>query len=212
MGRLTDLTVGELGAEVAAASPAPGGGSAAALAGSVAAALVAMVCRLSGGRDDLATTADELAKTLDTAEELRSRLLELIDEDTAAFDAVMIAVRLPKAEEAQRVARVAALEQATLAAAAVPLETLTAAARTLALAGALVGRANPAAASDLGVAVELARAAAEGALLNVAINLASLPADDEVDRCRRESQAEIGSVRTAASAAAATIADGIGLG
>jgi formiminotetrahydrofolate cyclodeaminase len=212
MGRLTDLTVGEFGAGVAAASPAPGGGSAAALAGSVAAALVAMVCRLSGGRDDLATTADELAKTLDTAEELRSRLLELIDEDTAAFDAVMIAVRLPKAEEAQRVARVAALEQATLAAAAVPLETLTAAARTLALAGALVGRANPAAASDLGVAVELALAAAEGALLNVAINLSALPPGGDVDRLRHASAREIDAARATATLATEAIRRGLSLG
>ena len=212
MGRLTDLTVSGFDAEVAAASPAPGGGSAAALAGSVAAALVAMVCRLSVGRDDLATTADELAKTLDAAEGLRRRLLELIDEDTAAFDAVMIAVRLPKAEEAQRVARVAALEQATLAAAAVPLETLTAAARTLALAGALVGRANPAAASDLGVAVELALAAAEGALLNVAINLSALPPGGDVDRLRHASAREIDAARATATLAMEAIRRGLSLG
>ena len=211
MGRLIDLTVSGFDAEVAAASPAPGGGSAAALAGSVAAALVAMVCRLSVGRDDLATTADELAKTLDAAEGLRRRLLELIDEDTAAFDAVMIAVRLPKAEEAQRVARVAALERATLAAAAVPLETLTAAARTLALAGALVGRANPAAASDLGVAVELARAAAEGALLNVAINLGALPPGGDVDRLRQASAREIDAARATATLAMEAIRRGLRL-
>ena len=212
MGRLIDLTVSGFDAEVAAASPAPGGGAAAALAGSVAAALVAMVCRLSVGRDDLATTADELAKTLDAAEGLRRRLLELIDEDTAAFDAVMIAVRLPKAEEAQRVARVAALERATLAAAAVPLETLTAAARTLALAGALVGRANPAAASDLGVAVELARAAAEGALLNVAINLGALPPGGDVDRLRQASAREIDAARATATLAMEAIRRGLSLG
>jgi formiminotetrahydrofolate cyclodeaminase len=212
MGKLIDRTVAAFDEELASASPAPGGGSAAALSGSLAAALVAMVCRLSVGRSDLAASDEELTEALKAAEGLRSRLLELVDEDTAAFDAVMDAVRLPKADAAQRSVRGAALAKATLDAAAVPLETLTAARQTLDLAAALAGRANPSAASDLGVAVELARAAAEGALLNVAINLASLPADDEVDRYRRESQAEIGAVRTAASAAAATIADGIGLG
>jgi formiminotetrahydrofolate cyclodeaminase len=212
MGSLIDLTVGAFDREVAAASPAPGGGSAAALAGSVAAALVAMVCRLSLGRSDLDAGDEELTKTLDVAEGLRSRLLELVDEDTAAFDAVMIAVRMPKAEESQRVARVAALERATLSAAAAPLETLTASARTLALAGALVGRANPAAASDLGVAVELARAAAEGALLNVAINLGSLPPGDDVDQLRRSSACEIDAARSTATIATEAIRRDLGLG
>ena len=212
MGRLIDLTVGAFDAEVAAASPAPGGGSAAALAGSVAAALVAMVCRLSLGRDDVAAADEELSAALEQSERLRCLLLELVDEDTAAFEAVMVAVRLPKADAAQRAARSVALKRATFGAAAVPLETLTAARQTLELAATLAGRANAGTASDLGVAVQLARAAGEGAFLNVAINLLSLPAEDGVDRCRRESQAGIAAVRAAADAAAATIAGGLGLG
>jgi len=211
MGRLIESTVRAFDEELASASAAPGGGSAAALSGSLAAALVAMVCRLSLGRADVAATDEELTETLAAADGLRSRLLELVDEDTAAFDAVMDAVRLPKTDEAERAARGAALTSATLGAAAVPLETLAAARQTLALAAALAGRANPATASDLGVAVQLARAAAEGALLNVAINLASLPAGDDADRYRRESQAEIAAARGLAAAAAATIAGGLGL-
>ena len=211
MGELTELSVGAFSAEAAADSPAPGGGSAAAVSGSLAAALVAMVCRLSLGRDDLAVSEEELQATLAAAERLRGRFLELVDEDTAAFNAVMDAVRMPKAGEPQRSARSAALAQATLAAAAVPQETLTASAQILTLAGALVGRANPAAASDLGVAVELARAAAEGALLNVAINLGALPPGDEVAELRMASAREIDVARRSSAAAAQVIRRGLGV-
>lgn len=211
MDRLIDDSVGAFSGELAAASPAPGGGSAAAVSGSLAAALVAMVCRLSLGRDDLAVSEEELTATLAAAERLRGRFLELVDEDTAAFNMVMDAVRMPKAEGAERSARSAALAEATLAAAAVPLETLTASAQTLTLAGVLVGRANPAAASDLGVAVELARAAAEGALLNVAINLGSLSPDDELEELRSASAREIDVARRSSAAAAESIRRGLGV-
>jgi formiminotetrahydrofolate cyclodeaminase len=209
--RLIDDSVGAFAKELAAASPAPGGGSAAAVSGSLAAALVAMVCRLSLGRDDLAVSEEELTGTLATAERLRGRFLELVDEDTAAFNAVMDAVRMPKADGAERSARSAALAEATLAAAAVPLETLTASAQLLTLAGALVGRSNPAAASDLGVALELARAAAEGASLNVAINLGALPPDDEVEKLRAASAREIEVARRSSAAAAEAIRRGLGV-
>ena len=211
MGKLIDLTVSAFSAETASDSPAPGGGSAAALAGAVAAGLLAMVCRLSLGRDDVAATDEELSRALARSDELRLRFLGLVDEDTASFDAVMDAIRMPKADDEQRTARSAALAQATLGAAAVPLETLTAARETLELAAPLAGRANAAAASDLGVAVHLARTAAEGALLNVAINLASLPPGDEAERLQRESHAAIETARASAAAASAIIAGGLGL-
>ena len=211
MGTLVDLSVNAFGAEVASASPAPGGGSAAALAGSIAAGLVVMVCRLSLGRHDIAASDEEIAEVLAESERLRSRLLEIVDEDTAAFDAVMDAVRVPKAEETERAARSEALTRATLAAAAAPLETLAATRQTLQLAARLAGRANPAAVSDLGVAVHLARAGAEGALLNVGINLSALPDGDAVRELRRESRAEIELARAAAVPAAAAIASALGL-
>jgi formiminotetrahydrofolate cyclodeaminase len=211
MGTLVELTVSAFDAEVASASPAPGGGSAAALAGSVAAGLVAMVCRLSLGRDDIAASDAEIDVALEQSERLRGRLLELVDEDTAAFDAVMDAVRMPKVEEPERVARREALTRATLGAAAVPLETLTASRQTLELATQLAGRASPGAVSDLGVAVHLARAATEGALLNVEINLSALPDGDAVGETRRESRAEIELARAAAATAAAVIASALGV-
>jgi formiminotetrahydrofolate cyclodeaminase len=211
MGTLTDLTVSAFGAELASASPAPGGGSAAAAAAGIGAALVAMVCRLSLDKRDVVATDEELSKALDESERLRRRLVELVDEDAAAFNAIMDAVRMPKADDAQRLARAAALAEAKLGAAIPPLETLSAARQTLALAASLAGRSNANTASDLGVAVQLCRAAAEGALMNVAINLSTLPPGDDVDRSRRESQAEIDAARASAAAAAATIAGVLGL-
>jgi methenyltetrahydrofolate cyclohydrolase len=203
VGRLIESSVTAFADEMASGSPAPGGGSAAAFAGSMAASLVAMVCRLSIGKTGVDAGEGELTTALAAAETLRLRLLELVDEDTAAFEAVMFAVRMPKGDEAQRAARAAAMAYATFGAAEVPLETLTAAAQVLALAGPLVGRSNPAAASDLGAAVELARAAAEGAVLNVAINLDSLPPGDDYDRLRRETDRQIDLARTTSTAAVA---------
>jgi formiminotetrahydrofolate cyclodeaminase len=211
LGTLTDLTLGAFDDEVASVSPAPGGGSAAALAGSIGAALVAMVCRLSLDRDDVVSTDEELSTALEESERLRGRLLELVDEDTAAFNALMEALRMPKADDAQRSARAAALTAAKLGAAVPPFETLTAARQTLTLAASLAGRSNANVASDLGVAVQLGRAAAEGALLNVAINLSTLPPGPDVDRYRQESQAEIAAARDFATAAASTIERLLGL-
>ena len=187
MGSLVDLSVEKFAAEVATDSPAPGGGSCAAQAGSVGAALVAMVARLSVGKHDPTgqdSTApdDELGRVVTEADDLRERLTALVDEDTAAFDAVMAALRLPKADDEQRTARSAALRRATIVAADVPGDTLAACLRVMELAASLAGRSNPAAASDLGAGVELARAGAESALLNVLINLQSVSGPDADQR------------------------------
>jgi formiminotetrahydrofolate cyclodeaminase len=206
VGRLIDLSVRGFDEEVASDLPAPGGGSAAALAGSLAAALVAMVCRLSLGREDVQASDEELNAALERAEHLRRRLLDLVDEDTAAFEAVMTALRMPREDDA---ARAAALADATLGAAAPPFESLASARQVVELAGELVGRTNANVVSDLGVAVQLALAAAEGAYLNVGINLASLPPGGEADRYRRESGVEIEAARAAATVAAASVAEAI---
>ena len=212
MTMLTKLTLSAFGDEVASASPAPGGGSAAALVGGVAAGLVGMVCRLSLGKETVAATDEELTAAIEQSDRLRIRLLELVDEDTAAFAAIMDAIHLPRDSEEQRTARAVALAEAKLGAARPPLETLSASRDTLVLAASLTGRTNRQTASDLGVAVQLALAAAEGALLNVEINLATLPPGETVDLCRHESlAASLAARKAAADAATATGAEpGIG--
>ena len=157
-------------AELAAASPAPGGGSAAALAGALAAALVAMVCRLTIGRKAYAAVQSRVREMLELAEALRADLRRLVDRDAGSYDAVMAAYKIPKDDPE----RPRAIDRALVGAAEVPLDTARAAATTLELAGEVGAIGNKNARSDAKVAGLLAHAAARGALENVRANLEGL--------------------------------------
>jgi len=176
--RLVELLTREFVEKVASEAPAPGGGSVSALAGALAAALCAMVARLTLGKEKYRDTWQEMERVRDSADSLMRRLLDLVDEDTAAYNQVLIALRLPKDTEAQRTARLAAIRSATKKATAVPMETLRSVAAALSLAEAAVERGNPNALSDAGVAAHLIRAAASGAAYNVRINLSTLADQD----------------------------------
>jgi formiminotetrahydrofolate cyclodeaminase len=202
---LKDLTLAQFAAELASDSPAPGGGSASAQAGANAAGLVGMVARLSIGKDGIDTPEEELAAIRDEADVLRVRLLELVDEDTAAYEGVVATFRLPKATEEEKEVRRRAIREATAHAAAVPLETMRACRRVIELAAGLVGRSNPAADSDLGVGIHLAHAGLEGSGLNVAINLGSLQGHDAAAALNAGYQTELAAGRLAAKAAAEVI-------
>jgi methenyltetrahydrofolate cyclohydrolase len=193
--------VGSFTADLAAGTPVPAGGSASALTGSVAAALIAMVCRVSLGRDDVTASDEELREALARSDQLRHRLLDLITEDAVAFEPIADAAGMPQEAEDERVARDRALRSAARGAARPALETLAAARETLELAVSLAGRINPQAASDLGVAIQLARAAAEGATLTAEANLAALPPGDDAERSRRRVRAEIEATRALAAVA-----------
>jgi glutamate formiminotransferase/formiminotetrahydrofolate cyclodeaminase len=157
---------------VASASPTPGGGTVAAVAGALGAALAAMIARLTIGRRKYAEVDAEFRALLDEAETLRGRLVALGEADAAAFDAVSAAYGLPK-EPAP--ARRDAIQQALLGASQVPLDTLRVARRVAALAARAAVAGNRNAVSDAGVAALLAGAAARGAAYNVRINVGSLP-------------------------------------
>jgi glutamate formiminotransferase/formiminotetrahydrofolate cyclodeaminase len=158
--------------------PAPGGGSAAALVGALAASLAAMVANLTPRPEADAAWNDIEAVAIE-AQSLKDMLLAAVDADTAAFDAVLVARRLPRDTEAARAARDTAIRAATRAAIAVPLEVLGAAARAASLADAAARSGRAATLSDAGVAALCAGAAAEGAFDNVCINLVECrdPAD-----------------------------------
>jgi formiminotetrahydrofolate cyclodeaminase len=160
--------------KLAGPSATPGGGSAAALAGAMGAALVAMVCNLTVGKKRFADVEDEVRNVLDQAEALRMQLTSLADADTAAFDQVMAAYRLPKETEDQQAARQAAIQAALRQATQVPLETAIACATVARLAARVIAKINPNALSDAGAAALLAEAGLRGAQLNVAINLADI--------------------------------------
>ncbi|HQF61995.1 MAG TPA: glutamate formimidoyltransferase [Anaerolineaceae bacterium] len=163
--------------QLASATPAPGGGSAAAHTGAAGAALAAMVARLTIGKKKYESVKDQMWALIEQAETLRAELTAAVDEDAAAFEAVMAAFKLPKDTEEQQAARNAAVQQATFAAAQVPLTVARRAVQVmdLALQAAQLGNLN--AISDAGSGVALGRAALTGAGMNVRINLLGL--DDQ---------------------------------
>lgn len=169
-----DTKVGAFLDALASGEPAPGGGAAAALSGAMAAALVAMVCGLTVGREKFREVEGHLQAVLDRATMARANFLLLAERDQAAFNAVMDAYALPRATDEDRAARQAAIQSALQEATRVPLSTLQQALELLPQALDAVEHGNPNARSDGASAYFLAQAALDGALLNVKINLSSI--------------------------------------
>ena len=160
---------------LASSDPTPGGGTAAAVALSQAAALTCMVADLTLGRERWQGGWLGAQAAKDVATPLLTRGHELAAEDAAAFDAVMAAFRLPKASDDEQVRRRTAIQEATHGAAEVPLETAREALSLLNSLPELARSGNSNAVTDVGVAGLLAGAACKGALFNVEINARSLP-------------------------------------
>lgn len=176
--RLTNLPTRELIERLATSDPIPGGGSASALAGAMAAALVHMVVALTANRPAAAGSEQILDEIGSEAVAAQSELLRLAELDAAAYDAVIRARRLPKDTELERQSRDTQVHQATREATLAPLETVRRAADVLGLAERLAPIGNRNAVSDVGVGALLAVTAMRGAALNVRINLPYLPNDD----------------------------------
>ena len=168
------MTVAQLLAALASPEPTPGGGTAAAIAGAMGTSLLVMVSGLAKSRNNL----DDEKAALETAraalEPISSKLMQLADADTEAFNQVMAAYRLPKATDQDKAARTSAIQVALRGATEVPLETLRACADALEHGRVVEQYGNQSAASDVGVAIGLLKAAAEGAAANVEINLTGL--------------------------------------
>ncbi|PYI76291.1 MAG: glutamate formimidoyltransferase [Verrucomicrobia bacterium] len=171
---LVKMNMREFCNETLSDSPAPGGGSVAALMGALGASLGGMVANLSAGKrgwdDQLEYFSDWAVK----AQQLKDELLSLVDEDTAAFNKVMDSFALPKESAEEKTARSAAIEAATKYAAEVPLKVMETASRSYALLAEMAEKGNPTSISDVGVGALATRACIEGAALNVRINLAQL--------------------------------------
>jgi len=171
---LVKMNLREFCNETLSDSPAPGGGSVAALMGALGASLGGMVANLSAGKrgwdDKLEYFSDWAVK----AQQLKDELLSLVDEDTAAFNKVMDAFALPKESAEEKTVRSRAIEEATKYAAQVPLKVMETASKSYELLAEMAGKGNPASISDVGVGALATRACIEGAALNVRINLGQL--------------------------------------
>ncbi|HEU4334931.1 MAG TPA: glutamate formimidoyltransferase [Candidatus Eisenbacteria bacterium] len=181
--------------EVASSAPTPGGGSVAALAGSLAAALATMVARLTIGKKRYAEHDERMRGVERDGESLRRELFELVAEDAKAYDGFVAAAKMSQRTPEETASREKALADAARNAAAVPLRTAETCVRALELAAAVAEVGNQNAVSDAGVAAWMARGGAEGAALNVAINLPSVPAGD---RAQLEARTRAATERAAA--------------
>lgn len=166
---------------VASDKPTPGGGSVAALAGSLAAALGSMVAGLTLGRKKYAEVAEEANRARRRLEEARGELLRLVEEDSRAFEAMMAARKMPEGNEREAATRARALAEATDRAIEVPLTTARLSAGLLELLQFVAEKGNVNAVSDAGVGALLARAAVLGAAYNVRINLTGHPDKEKCD-------------------------------
>jgi len=202
--RLVSMSLAAFSAEVAADSPAPGGGSVAALCGAMASSLAAMVAHLTYGKDDFRDRRPEMETIAVRAESLRVFFLDAVDRDTQAFDDVLAARRLPKGTPEEVSARERAIAAANEAATRVPLHVLEHVPALLELVRAVGERGNPASLSDAAVAGSAALAAAEGAYYNVLTNLSG----DRESAFARETRERADAVLADVRRAAAEIASG----
>jgi len=203
-----DLTVGEFEDKLASSEPVPGGGSASAIAASMAASLRAMVSRLSTDRPKYADYAATHARALEVGDSARARLLVLADDDARAYGAYQAARKMPRETESEQQAREHASQTAARGASEAPLEVVRECARILLAVEAMAGRSNQNASSDLEVAARLGAAAARGAAANVMINLPSVGDEDFAGVARAEVTELVESIDRLAAQVSQRVASG----
>jgi formiminotetrahydrofolate cyclodeaminase len=204
---ITQNTLDEFLNALASKAPTPGGGSAAAVIGAMGAGLISMVCNVTLGKKGMDEVAAEMRAVCDQSEALRVRLTGMIAEDIAAFDALMSAYRLPKATDAEKAARAAAIQKGLAGATNTPLDCARACAEVIKLSRRAAQHGYSGVISDAGVGVLAAQTALRSAALNVEINAPLLEdrafaaaAKEEVEALQaagaRESEAVFALVRT----------------
>ena len=174
LNKLVDLSLSGFSNETLSESPAPGGGSVAAYVGALGAALGSMVANLSAHKRGWDDRWDEFSDWAEKGKQIHDRLLKLVDEDTAAFNAIMDAFGLPKNTDEEKKNRSAAIQAATKHAIEVPFEVMESAYSSLEVLQAMATIGNPNSLSDAGVGALCARTAVYGAYLNVRINASGL--------------------------------------
>lgn len=203
---IQDKTLDKFLDELASAAPTPGGGSAAALIGATGAALISMVCNVTLGKKGQEAVSGEMMAVRTSSERLRARLTAMVSDDISAFNILMQAYRLPKATDAEKAERAAAIQVGLKAATEAPLDCARVCAEVIGVARRAAEHGFAGVISDAGVGVLAAQAALRSASLNVAINVPNLndkefvrAASEELDRLlefgARESEAVFNIVR-----------------
>ena len=167
---------------LSAGTPTPGGGSAAAFSGAMGAGLVAMVARLTVGKKKYKDVEKEMEKVIKKADALRTDLTEAVEKDSASFEGVMAAFRLPKTSDEEKETRKQAIQDATLLATKIPLNVAKMAVEVIELAVVVVEKGNMNAITDGGTGAAMARASLTGAGMNVRINLGSLEDKTKIEK------------------------------
>ena len=173
-GDLANSSISDFVDVLSSNSPAPGGGSVSALAGSLAAALSAMVGNLTVGKKGFENLKSEMNALAIDGQQLKDKLIKYIDDDTNSFNSVIDAMRMPKKTDDEINIRHLAIQEATKIATYSPLSILEACADVMPLAKLAVNKGNPNSISDAGVAAEMAHAGAQGGAMNVLINLTDI--------------------------------------
>ncbi len=182
--KLADLTVSEFVRELASVSPAPGGGSVAALCAGLSAALCAMVARLTHGKEKYRSGWEAMETLIQQADPLSACFVALMDADTEAYNQVVAAMRMPKETAEEKALRKKSIELANRKAAEVPLETLKNILKLADYVIAAVENGNVNCITDAGTAAQLVRTAAYAAAYNVRINLGGITDPVFVENCR----------------------------
>jgi formiminotetrahydrofolate cyclodeaminase len=203
--KLTQQTVSDFLAAVRDSRPTPGGGSAAAVAGALGASLLAMVASMPKHRAASEEDVERLQAAASRCRSLAERLEHLVDGDSAAYDGVVAAYKLPKGSEEEKAERKRRIQHALQAAIEAPQEVMRQCGDAIEAASTVARFGNPNAASDVGVALELLVAAERGARLNVLINLASVDDKEAVERLGATARTLAAECRTGAEAARALL-------
>lgn len=183
---LTEKTIKEFLDELSSSSPAPGGGSAAALSGALGAALVSMICHLTIGKKGYENVSDEMNEVLKKSNALKEKFVLLIDKDTNAFNKVMAAYKMPKETDEKKEKRRNAIQDSLKNAANVPLDVMKQCVNVLSLTKIISEKGNKNAVSDSGVAALMSLAGLNSAALNVEINLSGIKDEKFVSEMKNE--------------------------
>ena len=187
--KLTEMKVNDFIDLLASDAPAPGGGSASALAGAMGVGLSKMVAALTTGKAKYAEHEDTVQEILSKAGALTEKLTAAIDRDTEAFDGVSAVFAMPKSTDEEKAARKEAMQKALKEATLVPYETMELCLQSLKVVKLGVGKTNTSAASDLGCAALSLKAAIQGAWLNVLINIGGIQDQAFAEEYRKNGQA-----------------------